>query len=75
LNHPTKYLEFNDTGPDDANHDHYGIYIHTTTDRLAAGENGPGERDDLRLVDVGPTILDRFGLSVQEEASGQPIDL
>lgn len=75
LNHPTKYLEFNDTGPDDANHDHYGIYIHTTTNRLAAGEAGPGERDGLMLVDVGPTVLDRFGLSVDEEASGKPIKL
>lgn len=75
VNHPSKYLEFNDTGPDDANHDHYGIYIHTTAKRFADGEAGPGEREGLRLIDVGPTIVDLFGLSVAEDAAGAAIDL
>lgn len=67
------YQELNDTGPDDANHDHYGIFVHTTTNRLAAGESGPGMREGLQLIDIGPTVVSRFGASVAEDAAGKPI--
>ena len=75
LNHPTKYLEFNDTGPDDANHDHFGVFIHTTKGRFAKGEAGPGERDGLRLVDIGPTVCALFDVAIDEGTSGKPMNL
>ena len=54
----------NDTGPDDANHAHEGIYV------LAAGgvEPGPGEERDLR--DVAPTLLELLGEPVPADMEG-----
>jgi predicted AlkP superfamily phosphohydrolase/phosphomutase len=47
----------NDTGPDDANHARYGLWI-------TAGPGIPSEaRDDLSILDVAPTILRLFGLT------------
>lgn len=47
----------NDTGPDDANHSEYGVFI--------LREPGLRRRrlDDLHLLDIAPTILQRFGLA------------
>ena len=67
------YQELNDTGPDDANHDHHGIFIHTTADRLVAGEAGPGVRDGLRLIDVGPSVLKSFGVEPDADIAGKAI--
>lgn len=54
----------NDTGPDDANHAHEGLYL------LAADgvEPGPGPERDLR--DVGPTILELLGEPVPADMEG-----
>ena len=73
LNHPGLFVESNDTGPDDANHDHEGIFIHTTTGQWRRGEPGAGERQGLQLVDIGPTILELFGVDSPEDAAGQPM--
>jgi predicted AlkP superfamily phosphohydrolase/phosphomutase len=57
----------NDTGPDDANHDHEGVYV------LAA--NGvrarPGPERDLR--DVAPTLLALLGEPIPPEMEGSPL--
>ena len=57
----------NDTGPDEANHDHDGIYI------LAAEgvAEGPGPERDLH--DVAPTILSLLGEPVPAEMEGSPL--
>lgn len=73
LNHPSLFVESNDTGPDDANHDHEGIFIHTTTSQLAAGEPGHGERDGLMLVDIGPTLMSLFGVEPPQDSAGKPM--
>ncbi len=73
LNHPDDFVESNDTGPDDANHDHEGIFIHTTAGRWRGKEVGAGERMGLQLVDVGPTILSLFGVDSPEDAAGRPM--
>jgi predicted AlkP superfamily phosphohydrolase/phosphomutase len=57
----------NDTGPDDANHAHEGMY-------LIAGPSvdpGPGEERDIR--DVAPTILSLMGLPAPPAMEGSPI--
>jgi len=73
INHPSLYVESNDTGPDDANHDHYGILVHTTMGDVRSGKEGGVERDGLNLIDVGPTILSLFGLDTPEDAAGRPM--
>ncbi len=50
----------NDTGPDEANHDWNGIFLM----RGIPGIGGTGRIEDLRLEDVGETILRLFGLEI-----------
>ncbi|MEO8349537.1 MAG: alkaline phosphatase family protein, partial [Acidobacteriota bacterium] len=60
----TVHVFENDTGPDDANHAHEGLYI------LAASgvEAGPGPERDIR--DVAPTLLELLGEPVPAELEG-----
>jgi predicted AlkP superfamily phosphohydrolase/phosphomutase len=55
----------NDTGPDDANHAHEGLYV-LAAEGIAAGR-GP-ERD---IRDVAPTLLDLLGEAVPPEMEGR----
>lgn len=58
----------NDTGPDDANHAEYGIFI------LNAPGNGGGKQvEGLRLFDVSATVLDRIGVPVPPDMQGKPV--
>jgi predicted AlkP superfamily phosphohydrolase/phosphomutase len=58
----------NDTGPDDANHDHHGVFL-ARDDALA----GRGRLEGLRLYDICPTILDRLGLPIPGGIVGRVI--
>jgi predicted AlkP superfamily phosphohydrolase/phosphomutase len=69
VGNPDVFTRENDTGQDDANHDFDGVFIY----HGPAG--GRGQRAGLRLVDVGPTILDLFGLTPPPDAAGRPIPL
>jgi len=57
----------NDTGPDDANHSEYGIFI--------LREPGLKSRrvEGLSLMDIAPTILDRFGIAPPAGMQGKVI--
>jgi predicted AlkP superfamily phosphohydrolase/phosphomutase len=68
LGHPTIWSRENDTGPDEANHDRYGIFI--LQDRGLAAR---GERKGLRLTDVGPTILTLMGEPVPADMIGKSV--
>jgi len=57
LGHPSLFLSENDTGPDDSVHSFDGIYVVVNP---SAGNPGPGP--SASLLDVGPTLLERFGL-------------
>ena len=57
----------NDTGPDDANHAHDGLYI-LAADGVAAG---PGEERDIR--DVAPTLLELLGEPVPADMEGRSL--
>lgn len=60
----TVHVFENDTGPDDANHAHEGLYI-----LVADGvEPGPAEERDLR--DVAPTLLRLLGEEVPADMEG-----
>jgi len=63
------YTFENDTGPDDANHDYYGIFI--MDDRT--GRNGV-QLTGLGLMDVAPTILRLMGVDVPEEMQGRIVE-
>jgi predicted AlkP superfamily phosphohydrolase/phosphomutase len=57
----------NDTGPDDANHAHEGLYL-LVADGVPAG---PGP--ERALHDVAPTLLELLGEPVPAEMEGQSI--
>lgn len=61
------YTFENDTGPDDANHAQHGIFI------MRGAGITPGERDGLRITDIGPTVLARMGAAIPPEMIGTPI--
>jgi sulfate adenylyltransferase len=61
------YTDENDTGPDGANHARHGIFA--LYDPRATGRR----RDDLHILDVAPTILDRLGLPVPEGMGGKVV--
>jgi predicted AlkP superfamily phosphohydrolase/phosphomutase len=61
------YTFENDTGPDDANHAQHGVFA------LYDPRGAAGRRDDLHILDVAPTILDRLGLPVPEGMGGKVV--
>ena len=60
----TVHVFENDTGPDDANHAHDGLYV------LAAGGVSPGPGPERDIRDVAPTLLDLLGEPVPAEMEG-----
>jgi len=58
----------NDTGPDDANHSQYGIFIMGGTE-MEAHRKVSG----LHIMDVAPTVLNLLGLKVPEDMEGKVI--
>ncbi|HZP89581.1 MAG TPA: alkaline phosphatase family protein, partial [Actinomycetota bacterium] len=66
VGNPDVFTHENDTGPDGANHDRAGIFV------MAGLPGQPtGRVEGLRLVDVGPTIMDLFGIETPEGAVGR----
>ena len=60
----TVHVFENDTGPDDANHAHDGLYV------LAAEGVAPGRGPERDIRDVAPTLLDLLGEPVPAEMEG-----
>lgn len=58
----------NDTGPDDANHDPWGIYL--LYEPWRGDEASIGHRE-AHILDVAPTVLDRLGVDVAPDMLGQ----
>lgn len=57
----------NDTGPDDANHAHEGLYL------LAADGVVPGRAEQRDLRDIAPTLLELLGEPVPAEMEGRSL--
>jgi predicted AlkP superfamily phosphohydrolase/phosphomutase len=66
------YTFDNDTGPDEANHDWHGIFVLNDVG-CRQGRVAPGYLSGLRLYDVGPTVLDLFGLPPDAGAVGKSV--
>jgi predicted AlkP superfamily phosphohydrolase/phosphomutase len=63
------YTFENDTGPDDANHGQYGIFIA----RTPAGGKGQ-QLSNLDIQDVAPTILRILNLPIPDDMEGKVIE-
>jgi len=63
------YTFENDTGPDDANHDQYGIFIMRDPDGKERGKIS-----GLHLMDCAPTILELLDVNVPEDMEGKVIN-
>ncbi len=68
VGHGQVFVKENDTGADDANHDWEGIFISRTP---LSGR--PGYATDLRLLDVGVSLLAHHGLPVPPDTAGKPV--
>lgn len=62
------YTYDNDTGPDNANHDYHGIFI-----MRDLRSTQKGRREGLHLMDVAPTVLNKFGIAVPTDMAGKII--
>ncbi len=65
VGHNTIWTDENDTGLDDANHAQHGIFV-------MSGNNGyhSERRDDLKIMDVAPTVLDRMRIEIPWHMEG-----
>ena len=75
VGHESIHLFENDTGPDDANHAEYGIFIlKAPADVYENAGWKPGERiESLKIYDVAPTILDLLGVSIPPDMIGRAL--
>lgn len=69
LGHGAHFTLENDTGPDDANHAINGMFILNEP-----GKRGAGRVEGHQLMDIAPTLLDRFGVVIPPEMQGHKID-
>jgi len=70
LGHSDLYLSENDTGPDDAVHSEYGMFI--LHDRRLAQT---GAIADISILDIAPTLLQRLNVPVPSSMEGMQIQL
>ena len=68
VGYESMYLDENDTGPDDAVHDYYGIFI-IYDPRKKIGKD-LGTRN---ILDITPTILEFFGIEIPKDMEGKVI--
>ncbi|MBL8132058.1 MAG: alkaline phosphatase family protein [Anaerolineae bacterium] len=68
MGHGRHFTFENDTGPDDANHAEDGMFI--LYDPL---HPGGGPVADHQLMDIAPTLLEKFGLPIPAEMQGRII--
>jgi len=68
LGHDSLYTFENDTGPDDANHSQFGLFI-----LYDPRQPGRGRVADEHLYNVAPTILKLNGLPIPTTMIGRPI--
>ncbi len=68
VGHNTIWTDENDIGIDDANHAQHGIFV-------MSGDNGYQfeKRENLKIMDVVPTVLDRMGIEIPFYMEGNVI--
>lgn len=70
--HEDVFTTESDTGPDDANHDEAGLWIHH---QLGHAVGGKRQTAPAQLMDIAPTILSIFGIPVPEEMQGERLPI
>jgi predicted AlkP superfamily phosphohydrolase/phosphomutase len=68
VGYESMYLDENDTGPDDAVHDYYGIFIISQLSRKLGKQLEP-----KNILDIAPTILNIYGIPIPEDLEGKII--
>jgi predicted AlkP superfamily phosphohydrolase/phosphomutase len=68
VGHPSLFLTENDTGPDDAVHSFEGLFAFAE-----AGRSGAEHLPPQQIIDIGPTLLQHFGLAIPPTMQGRPI--
>ena len=68
VGHPDLFLEENDTGPDDAVHSFDGVVVWRPTGARSGRAIAP-----QRILDIAPTLLERFGVPIPSTIQGRPI--
>ena len=69
VGYDSMYLMENDTGPDDAVHDYYGIFI------IYDPKKDIGKELNTRnILDIAPTALDILGFKIPADMEGKKID-
>lgn len=63
----------NDTGPDEANHDWFGIFVLSTLEGAPPLDRISGNLGDLSIYDVAPTLLRLFDRPVPADMIGRPL--
>jgi adenylyl-sulfate kinase len=75
VGHGKIHVYGNDTGPDDANHDHDGFFLCVRMSDLRKGIRRGCCVQGLNCLDITPTILNEFGLLVPPELGGKVLDI
>ncbi len=70
IGYDSLYLEENDTGPDEAVHDYFGIFAMYDPSKKI-GKN----ISEINILDISPTILNLFGLPIPKDMEGKTIKL
>jgi predicted AlkP superfamily phosphohydrolase/phosphomutase len=65
IGYDSMYLMENDRGPDDAVHDHYGIFIIYDPNKVIGKNLGT-----KNLLDIAPTILNLYGFEIPNDMEG-----
>ena len=69
VGYETMYLDKNDTGPDDAVHDYYGIFIIYDPNKKIGMYLEP-----KNILDIAPTVLNIFGIDIPKDMEGKIIN-
>ena len=69
VGYKSMYLDENVTGPDDAVHDYNGVFI------IYDPSKEKGEKlDEKNILDIAPTILKIFGITIPKDLEGKSIE-
>jgi predicted AlkP superfamily phosphohydrolase/phosphomutase len=70
VGYDSMYLDENDTGPDDAVHDYFGVFIISQL-----GKKIGKQLETKNILDIAPTILKIFGIEIPEDLEGIGIEI
>jgi predicted AlkP superfamily phosphohydrolase/phosphomutase len=69
IGYESMYLDENDTGPDDAVHDYFGVFVISPLNKKIGKQ-----LDTKNILDIAPTILKIFGINIPEDLEGKIIE-